>query len=93
MYIAHLSSAATYSQPRLYRVFVVIVSTLIKWGVVKYKPSALFQNLCGSCMSVRTLLLLSCVHSLELGLDLGNSLNQRGENARALIHELQSCRK
>ena len=51
-------------------------------GVIKYKPSALFQNLCNSCISVRTLLLLSCVHSLGLGLDLGNSLDRR-ERMRA----------
>ena len=63
-------------------------------GVVKYKRSALFRNLCNSCMSVRALLLLSCVHTLGLGLDLGNSLDRReGDNARALIHESQSCRK
>ena len=30
-------------------------------------------------MSVCTLLLLLCVHSLELGLDLGNSLDRREE--------------
>ena len=61
-------------------------------SVVKYKPSALFRNLCNSRMSVRALLLLSCVHSLRLGLDLGNSLDPReGDNTRVLIHELQSC--
>ena len=63
-------------------------------GVIKCKLSAVFRNLCDSCMSVRALLLFSCVHSLGLGLDLGNSLDRReGENARALIHESQSCRK
>ena len=58
-------------------------------GVVKYKSSALFWNLCDSCMSVRALLLFSCVHSLGLGLDLGYrySLDRRGEKARALIHK------
>ena len=55
-------------------------------GVVKYKLSALFQNLCKSCMSVRALLLLSSMHSLQslgLGLDLGNSLDRR---ERTLAH-------
>ena len=37
-------------------------------------------------MSVR--LLLSCVHLLELGLDLGNSLNCRGESERTRVAEL-----
>ena len=41
-------------------------------GVVKYKLSASFRNLCNSCISVCTLLLLSCVHSLGLELDLGS---------------------
>ena len=38
-------------------------------GVVKYKPSALFRNLCDSRMSMHVLLLLSWVHALGLGLD------------------------
>ena len=43
-------------------------------------------------MSVRALLLLSCMHSLGLGLGLGNSLDRRdGENACAFTHKLQSC--
>ena len=72
------------------------LSATYQMGVVKYKPSALFWNLCDSFMSVRTLLLFSCVHSLRLGLDLGNSLDRRErENARVLtchtVHELQSC--
>ena len=63
-------------------------------GVVKYKLFALFRNLCDLRMSVCTLLVISCVHSLGLGLDLGNSLNWiEGADARALIHESQSCRK
>ena len=63
-------------------------------GVVKYKLSALFRNLCNSCMSVRALLLLSCVHSLGLGLVIGNSLDRtEEENARAFTHESQSCQK
>ena len=66
--------------------FPVWLTMILYWGVVKCKPSALFRNLCDSCKSVHVLLLLSCVHSLGLGLDLGNSLDQReGENARALI--------
>ena len=44
-------------------------------------------------MSMRTLSLLSYMHSLGLGLDLGKSLDRRGENARALIHDSQSFRK
>ena len=45
-------------------------------------------------MSVRAFLLLSSVHSLGLGLDLGNSLDRReGVSVRALIHELQSFKK
>ena len=45
-------------------------------------------------MSVRTLLLLSCMHLLGLGLDLGNSLDHReGETTRMLIHESQNFRK
>ena len=42
------------------------------------------------CMSVHA---LSCVHLLGFGLDLGNSLDQRGESARALIHWSQSFPK
>ena len=68
----------------------MISDTLPYIGCRWYKPSALFRNLCDSCMRVLTLLLLSCVHSLGLGLDLGNSLDRRGENACVLIHE--SCR-
>ena len=50
-------------------------------GVVKYKPSALFRNLCNSCMSVRALLLLMCA-LIRVGVDLGNSLDRReGENS------------
>ena len=52
-------------------------TTVEKLNVVEYKPSAFFWNLCNLCMNVRTLSLLSCVHSLGLGLDLGNSLNRR----------------
>ena len=45
-------------------------------------------------MSVHVLLLLSCVHSLGLGLDLENSLDRReGENACALIRVLQPPHK
>ena len=61
---------------------------------MKFKPSAIFRNLCDMCMIVHMLSLLSCVHSLGLGLDLGNSLNWReGESARMLIHESQSFEK
>ena len=36
-------------------------------------------------MSMHALLLLSCMHSLRFGLDLGSSLDRReGENARVL---------
>ena len=35
----------------------------------------------------------STVHSLGLGLDLGNSLDRRRESTRALIHESQSLKK
>ena len=70
------------------------INVRVVGGVVKYKPSALFRDLCDLCMSVHALLLLSCMHSLGLGLDLGNSLDRReGDSARAFIHELQSCRK
>ena len=51
------------------------------WDVLKYKTPAFFWNLCDSCMSVCVLLLLSRMHSLGLGLDLGNSLHQREESA------------
>ena len=58
--------------------------------VVKYKSFAFFWNLCDPCMSVHALLLLSCVHSLELGLDLENSLDRwEGERALAFIHGSQ----
>ena len=56
--------------------------------VVKYKPSALFRNLCDSCTSLRMLLLFSCVHSLGLGLD-----RREGENAHALIHKRRGAKK
>ena len=49
-------------------------SQVVRNRVVKYEPSALFRNLYDLCMSVRMLLLLACVHSLGLGVDLGNSL-------------------
>ena len=49
-------------------------SRVVRNRVVKYEASALFWNLYDSCMSVRMLLLLACVHSLGLGVDLGNSL-------------------
>ena len=62
--------------------------------VLKYKPFAFFQNLCDLCMSLHVLLLLSWVHLLGLGLDLGNSLDPReGESAHALIRASQSFRK
>ena len=51
-------------------------------GVVKYTLSALFRNLCNSCISVCALLLLSCMHSLGLGLDLGISLDRIGAHTR-----------
>ena len=45
-------------------------------------------------MSVHTLLLLSSMHSLGLGLDLGNRLDQREKKSPSvLIHESQSFRK
>ena len=45
-------------------------------------------------MSVRMLLLLSCMRLLGWGLDLGKSLDYReGESAHALIHKLQSFLK
>ena len=45
-------------------------------------------------MSMRVLSLLSYVHFLGLGLDLGNSLDRKeGESAHALIHMSQSFRK
>ena len=37
--------------------------------------------------------ILSCMPWLGLGLDLDNSLDQREESARALIHEWQSFQK
>ena len=52
-----------------------------KWDVIKYKQFACSPNLCNSCISVSALLLLSCMHSLGLRLDLGNSLDQRGESS------------
>ena len=65
--------------------------------VVKYISHTFlffFQNLCDSCVNVHMLLLLSCVYSQGLGLDLGNSLDQReGESTNMLIHESQSFRK
>ena len=60
------------------------LGTIIEFlGVIKDKPSALFRNLCDLCMSMCVLLLLSCVHSLGLGLDLVNSVDRREENTRA----------
>ena len=45
-------------------------------------------------MSTHVLLLLLCVHSLGLGVDLGNSLDRReGESTRALIHGSESFQK
>ena len=45
-------------------------------------------------MSVRTLLLLSCMHLLGLELGLGNSLDHREEEStRMLIHESQRFHK
>ena len=44
-------------------------------------------------ISVQVLLLLSCVHSFWLGLDLGNTFDWKGESACVLIHESQSFRK
>ena len=65
-----------------------------KLDVMKYKPYAFFRNLCALCLSMHVLLLLSCVHTLVLGLDLGNSLDQReGESTQALINGSQSFRK
>ena len=53
----------------------------------------MMMNLCDSYMSVCSLLLLSCVHSLGLGLDLGNSLDRRdGANAHALIQSYTNRR-
>ena len=49
-------------------------SRVVRNRVVKYESSALFRYLYDSCMSVCMLLLLACVHSLGLGVDLGNSL-------------------
>ena len=61
---------------------------------MKISDVAFFQNLCDSCMSVHALLLLSSMHTLGLGLDLGNSLDRRERNsARMLIHKSQSFRK
>ena len=69
-------------------------SICISTDVIKYERSTFFRNLYNSCMSVHTLLLLSWVHSLGLGLDLENSLDRReGESACALIHDLQSFHK
>ena len=50
----------------------VVRNRVVKYSI--YEPSALFRNLYDSCMSMRMLLLLACVHSLGLGVDLGNSL-------------------
>ena len=62
--------------------------------VFKYEPFVFFWNHCNLCMSVCALSLLSYIHFLGLGLDLGNSLDRReGESARALIHESQSFQK
>ena len=45
-------------------------------------------------MSAHVLPLFSCVHSLGLGLDLGNRLDRRErESARALVHGSQSFRQ
>ena len=45
-------------------------------------------------MSVRTLLLLSCMHLLGLGLDLGNSFDHiEGKSTCMLKHESQRFRK
>ena len=63
-------------------------------GVIKYKLSALFRNLCDSCISVRALLLLLCVHTLGLGLDLGNSLDWRERtHAYTQIAELPKIKR
>ena len=44
-------------------------------------------------MSVRMLLLLSCMHSLGLGLDLGHSLDlQIGEKEKVHVRSYMSCR-
>ena len=52
--------------------------------IVKYELFTFFRNLCDSCISMRMLLLILCVPSLGLGLDLANSLDHReGEHARA----------
>ena len=62
--------------------------------VVKYKLSAFFRNHFDSCMSVHALSLVSCMHSLELGLDLRNSLDRlEGESACTFIHAPQSLKK
>ena len=45
-------------------------------------------------ISAFVLSLFSCVHSLGLGLDFGNSFDQReGESAHALIHRSQSFQR
>ena len=63
----------------------MLVKCYIISGVVKYKLSALFWNFCGLCMSVRALLLLSCMIALGLELDLGNSLDRKEECTHAHI--------
>ena len=58
------------------------------YGRHKHKLSDFFRNPYDLCLSVCTLLLLACVHSLGLELDLGNSLDWRErESTRALICE------
>ena len=61
--------------------------------VIKYEPSAFFFGISATPVWAFALSLLSCVHSLGLGLDLGNSLDQRGESAHTLIHKSQRIKK
>ena len=59
------------------------------WALISMSH-ALFSGIYTTrTMSVHALSLLSCVHLLGLGLDLGNSLDRR-ESAHALTHESQS---